>query len=168
MSWQTVLMYAVVAGIGFPAAFRNSTAAALTIAWLAGEIIAIRTGNSLPTSFYFMADIAVIAVIMTKPEACNFLPYRSAWHQLKCLLIERSVPDRIVLLLYGFCWIIYAVPPHPYYTWRLLWAITITQFLAAGVEAFLKFRRARAAVVAQDAPRSGLKYALAWRLAGHG
>lgn len=168
MSLPHLIMWAVVVCVGLPAAFRNPTALALTLSWLAGETTWLITGNSFPLSVYFMADIAVVAVIMAKPEACNSQPYQNTVHQLKCLLLERSVADRVVMLIFPIMWCIYTVPIHPYYAWFALWLLTIAQFLAAGVEAFLKFRRARAAVVARDIPRSGLEYALAWRLAGHG
>lgn len=133
-------MYAVVAA-GFPAIFRNPTSAALFIAWLAAEIYVLVTGNSLPTDLYPFLDIFVLGVLFAKPEVRSLAPYKSAWHQLKAVLLERSVPDRIVMLAFLPMWFVYVAPLDPYPAWMALWGLSIIQFLAAGCEGYSKLIR---------------------------
>lgn len=116
MSWQALVMYAVVAGLGIPAALRNVTALAMVIAWLSVELVYQATGNSLPLQYSFMADIAVVAVIYAKAS-------RTLW--------DRWIVGIYVVLV----WPAYVLQFDPYTKWMLLWALTIAQFVLAGVEA---------------------------------
>lgn len=143
MSFPAIIMYLVVACIGLPAAFRNPTAAALVMAWVASEAMFLVTGDSLPIEYYPFLDVFVIAVIMAKHEYCNQRPYRGTWHQLKCLLLERSPADRVVLLIFPVMWGLYIAPIHPYYLWYALWFLCIAQFVSAGAEALSRYLKAR-------------------------
>jgi hypothetical protein len=143
MSWPHLLMWAVVFGVGVPSAWRNPTSAALVVSWLAGEAYWLITGDNLPTGFYLFPDIFVLAVIFAKMEPCDYEPYEGAWHQFKCLLLDRSLADRVVMLIFPVMWAIYVAPVHPYYAWYMLWALVIIQFIAAGIEGFVKLSRGR-------------------------
>ena len=83
MSTPAVIMWAIVLLVGVPAAWRNPTAAALVLCWIAGEAIVAITGNSLPVEYYLYPDLFVLAMIFAKREAYNLRPYRGTWHQLK-------------------------------------------------------------------------------------
>lgn len=164
MSWQAVLMYAVVAGIGFLAAFRNATAAALCVAWLVGEIIYIFTGNVLPLSFFFMADVAVVAVIYAKTiKRCGTKLYTSLGEQLRCLVTDLTAYDRWIVAIYLLgAWPLYVLDIHPFYKWHALWALAIIQFLLAGAEAALSFRHDVIERASPDPPGNGLALAGYW------
>lgn len=131
-----LIMWAVVFCIGVPSGWRNPTAAALVIAKIAGWGWYQISGDNLPVDFYIFPDIMVLAVIMAKPEWCNLQPYRNVWHQLQCVLLERSHADRIVMVTFVIMWGIYVMDLHPYYKWWALYWLVIAQFLAAGWEAF--------------------------------
>lgn len=133
-----IIMWAVVFFIGVPAAWRNPTAAALSISWILGEIIFLNTGNPLPTRFYLIPDLFVLAVIIAKPEPCDLRPYMNAWHQAKCMVLERAPADRVVMLIFPVMWIIYASDLSAPAKWYGLWALCIVQFLAAGFEALTR------------------------------
>lgn len=135
-------MYAVVAGVGIPAAFRNSTALAMVIAWLSVELVYQLTGDSLPLRFSFMADIAVIVVIYAKMiRRCGAKLYSSLGEQLRCLVTDLTPWDRwiVAIFLLG-AWPAYALSFDPWWKWHLLWLATISQFLLAGGEALTCFR----------------------------
>lgn len=125
----------------------NLTAGALVMAWIFGQVVYLITGNDLPVEYYAYPDIFVIAVIFAKPEWCNLRPYRSAWHQLQCIILERSPADRIVLLIFPVMWVLYAAAVHPFYKWWSLYFLCIAQLLAAGWESFILYRRDADAVV---------------------
>lgn len=148
MTWQNIVIYAVVAGVGFPAAFRffppairNITALAMVVAWVVAELYTFRTGESLPLSFYFMADLAVIAVIYAKTiKRCGLKTYPSMMEQLRCLVTDLTKWDRgiVAIFLLG-AWPLYVLNLHPYYKWQgLLW-LAVLQFLLAGGEAVAMF-----------------------------
>lgn len=141
MTLPELVIWLVVAVVGIPSAWRNPTAAALVLAWFAGQGFYLVTGDNLPVEFYLFPDVTVIAVIMAKHEHCNLAPYRGTLHQLKCLLLERAPADRIILLIFPICWGLYVADIDPFYKWYALWGLSITQFLTAGVEAFLSYRR---------------------------
>lgn len=138
-----IIIWTIVFVVGVPSAWRNPTAAALVISWIFGELAYIFTGDNLPINFYLYPDIFTLAVIMAKPEACNLRPYQSTLHQLKCLLLERSPSDRMVMLIFPLMWTIYVSGLHPYYVWWLLWSLVILQFLFASAESIEKFWRSR-------------------------
>jgi hypothetical protein len=147
MSWPAIVMYLVVACVGLPAAFRNPTALALVVAWLVPEILYQFTGNSLPLSVYFMADITVIAVICAKAaigEGCSTYP--TLRQQFACFWRALTACDRTILGLFLFgAWPVYVSNLHPYYAWFALWAIAIAQFMLAGVEALVGWHQRRKA-----------------------
>lgn len=125
MSVYAIIMYGVVGLVGLPAAFRNPTAAALTITWLLSEFIRIKWPAGLSLSF--MADITVIAAIFAKAIVraganANFRRFMPIW-------------DKAILAIFLLgVWPAYVLEIHPYYKWFLLWGLTITQFLLAGAE----------------------------------
>lgn len=123
-------MYAVVAGVGIPAAFRNVTALAMVIAWLSVELAYQVTGDTLQYSF--MADIAVVAVIYAKTN-------QRAMHgrnQLRRLITDLTLCDRwiVAIFLLGV-WPAYVIQFDPWWKWHALWALVIAQFVLAGGEA---------------------------------
>lgn len=132
MSTPALIMWAVVFAVGVPSAWRNPTAAALVLAKIAGWAIYKITGDNLPVEYYLFPDIFVIAVIMAK--------------------YERSVPDRIVLLIFPIMWCLYLAPLHPFYVWWSLYYLVLAQFFAAGWESFSTYRRGHRA--ASDKPEN--------------
>lgn len=143
MSLPAIVMWAVVALIGIPSAWKNPTAAALVISWIVGEVVFLATGNNLPVELYLYPDIFVIAVIFCKREwqACD--DYGSTWHQFLCLTIERSPADRCVLFFFPIMWAVYVAPIDAYSQWWILWSAVILQFLFASAESLEMFWRAR-------------------------
>ena len=141
MTAAELILLAVVIGIGLPSARFNATAAALVIAYLFSKGIYWVTGNGLAVQFYVFPDILVLAVIFAKPEWCSQQPYRGVWHQLGCVLLERSPSDRLVMLIYVLAWALYVCPMDDFHKWWSLWGLSIAQFLAVGAEALDPFRR---------------------------
>lgn len=145
MGWQAIAMYAVVAGIGVPAAFRNVTALAMVIAWLLVELAYQITGDSLPLRFSIMADIAVIASIYAKTiHRVGTKTYPTVKEQLRCLVVDLTRWDRgiVAIFLLG-AWPAYALSIDPFWKWYLLWGLCIAQFLLAGGEALASFLKAK-------------------------
>ena len=136
MAAEELVMWAVVAGVGFPAAFRNRTALALCGSWLLAEIIVRRTGENLPVPLYFALDYLVLLVIFIKPETRDCSPYRTFADQVKALWRERSHSDVIVAGIFPLMWIVYVVGIGDFYRWWMLWGLVQLQFFAAGWEAF--------------------------------
>lgn len=141
MTLPELILWGVVLVVGVPSAWRNPTAAALVLCFIAAKAIYLITGDSLAVEYYLFPDIMVIAVIMSKLEHCNLAPYRSTLHQLSCLLLERSPADRVVLLIFPICWAIYVADISAFSKWYALWGLSLAQFLAAGVEALLSYHR---------------------------
>lgn len=148
MSWQAIIMYMVVAGIGFPAAFRlrNITAAALVVAWAVSELMSAKTGNSLPIITYAVTDPLVIMAIFAKAtirEGCSVYPSSKA--QVRSLWKSLTICDRLIAGLFVFAaWPTYAAYLsgfNPYYTWILLWYVSIAQFALAGTEVLSGWRK---------------------------
>lgn len=145
MSWPHIAIYAVAGCIGLPAMFRNPTAAGLVLSWMLGEVTWMMTGNNLPLSVYFMADVAVITIIYAKmiwrvgPKT-----YPSAWLHFKCFILDLTVCDRIIvgIFLLG-AWPAYVIELDPYYKWWLLYWLTVAQFVLAGAEALSSWLRRR-------------------------
>lgn len=158
MTWQAIVMYAVVVGLGIPAAFRNPTALAMVIAWLCVEFVYQLTGNPLPLQFSFMADVTVIAAIYAKTtNRSGAKHYSSLGEQTRCMITDLTPCDRWVLAIFLVMWPLYVLLIDPWWKWHLLWGLAITQFLFASAEAFKSFRRdlkSRA-----DPPSSGLALA---------
>lgn len=138
MTTPELVLTAIVAVVGIPSAFKNPTAAALVGCWLFSQVFYWFTGNGLAVEYYVYPDVLVIAVIMAKPEACNFEIQDTILAELKCAILERSVEDRIILCSFPICWWVYVANLAPFYTWWALWLIAVAQFLAAGWEAFSK------------------------------
>lgn len=165
MTIPELLIILVVAVVGVPSATWNPTAAALVISWLAGEAVYFATGNNLPVEYYLYPDIFVLAVIMAKPEFCNLRPYKSVWHQLKCILFERSPEDRGVMLAFPVMWLVYGMAVDPYYKWWTLYVLVILQFFASALEAVRLANKSRDADADDPIGRSGplLYVAGGWR-----
>lgn len=161
MSWQSILMFAVVAGVGIPAAFRftwppeirNVTALALVAAWLIAEVIVYRTGNSLPFGLYFKADMAVIFVIYAKAiHRCGAKLYSSLGEQMRCMATDLTWWDRFIVAIYLFgAWPLYIIAGEPWWKWQALMWLAIAQFLLAGGEALTSFIASRRKAVS-DTP----------------
>lgn len=127
-------MWTVALGVGLPSSWKNPTAGALVLCWVVSKTIFLVSGNGLATDYYIFPDLFVLAIIFAKPEICTFRPYQNTWDQFKCIFLERSVPDRIVMLIFPVMWVIYYSNIHSYYQWWSLWMLSIIQFLAAGWE----------------------------------
>ena len=170
MSWPEVLIHAVVLLVGFPAATRNATAAALCLSWLFGQSIWWITGDNLPLRYYLLADLTVLAVIYMKTPARDLFPYRSFSHQLAAFWLERSMSDRIVLGIFPIMWALYALPVSEYHRWWGLYWLCIAQFIAAAHEALQPYFAARKANAGKqpDSPSARLEYAWAGSFRGYG
>lgn len=121
MTAPEIIVWATVIAVGFFAAGRNPTALALVIAWFAGEIFYLRTGNNMPVAFYLFPDIFVIACIAAKAE--------------------RSLAERIVLLIFPVMWGLYVAPVSDFTRWWSLTFLVLAQFLVVGAETFSRFLR---------------------------
>jgi hypothetical protein len=129
-----MVICAVVVGIGLPTTMRNMTAMALVIAWLVPNVLLLWTGDNLPLRLYFMADIAVIAAILAKGvvrAGPNPWPAMTPWD---CA---------IVLSFMLGCWPLYVAQVDPWWKWMALWGLSIAQFMLAGAEATLTWRKRR-------------------------
>jgi len=175
MSLPAFVMWAVVAGIGFPAAFRfrkrgfivhvrNRTALALCVAWLCGELIWRMTGENLPITLYFILDYFVLLVIFTKPELRDLSPYRTFADQMKALVKERSKEDVFIACIFPVMWAVYVANIGDFYRWWMLWGLVQLQFYAAGWEAWGLWRAARAEKALDNKPPGLFKLGMA----GHG
>jgi hypothetical protein len=162
MALPNIIMWAIVLAVGVPSAWRNPTAGALVLCWVVSEGIYAFTGNGLAVEYYIFPDVFVLAIIFAKPEACDLAPYADWRHQLKCFLLERSVPDRIVMLIFPVMWCVYVSGIDPYYQWWSLWGLAIIQFFAAGWEGFSKIYRSRAVSETPDRSSGDVFRRLAW------
>jgi hypothetical protein len=144
MSLPHALMWAIVLVVGVPSAWRNPTAGALVLCWVFSEGLWALTGNGLAVAYYAYPDAFVIAVIFAKPEWCNLGWDRGWLLELKCILLERSPCDRIILLSYPVVWTLYVVGIAPYYQWWSLYWIAVAQFVVAAWEPLSKLLRSRA------------------------
>lgn len=158
-----LIMWGVVAGIGFPAAFLNRTAFALCASWLVAELICRKTGENLPILVYFIFDYFVLLVIFTKPETRDMSPYRTFGDQIKALWREHCATDVFIAAIFPVMWLIYVAPIGEIYRWWGLWGLVQVQFFAAGREAYCLWRAARSK--ARDLEPPG---AFKLGLAGHG
>lgn len=162
MTWQQVVMWAVVLFIGLPASWRNITAAALVVSWALAQGTWLITDDNLPIDFYFMADIAVIAIIYGKAIS-RFGPkvYESGWHQARCLITDLTIWDRAIVGLFVLCmWPAYVLEFDAYAKWHWLWLATILQFVFAGAETFFSWRRTRLAKAESSASPGSLRLSL--------
>ena len=151
MSLAQLTLLAVVLTVGVPSAWKNPTAGALVLCWVFSETLYLLTGDGMAVQFYAYPDVLVIAVIFAKREWCN-LDSNGWLTELKCVLLERSPCDRLILLSYPVVWWLYVAPIAHYYQYWALWTISIAQFFAAGFEAFQKVMRARSAREKIDPP----------------
>jgi len=145
MTLPHLIMWLIVFAVGVPSAWRNLTALALVISWLVGELAWLVTGNNLPLSVYFMADVAVIAIIYAKTiRRVGAKTYASSWQQLRCLITDLTVYDRWVAALFLLgAWPLYTLNVNPWTKWWCLWALVIAQFLIASLESLAGFRASR-------------------------
>lgn len=160
-------MYGVVA-VGLLAGLRNPTAMALSVAWIASEIVYLDTGNNLSLSTHFMADIAVIALIYAK-TILRMGPklYPTLGRQIYCMFLDLTKCDRWIVAIYLLgAWPLYVLSLDSYYRWWGLYWLVIAQFLLASAEAaqsYVAHLRSRAA---PDPPGNGLALAGAFRRDG--
>lgn len=156
-------MFAVVLLVGFPAASRNLTAAALVGAYLLVQG-AWAAGVVFDYGMMFMVDITVVAFICCKTiNACPKEDFTSIWHQLRCCWTYHTPWDRAILAVFAFgVWPAYVANIGEFARWWILWVLAVTQFLLAGAESFLIWRRAKASCSDPGTPSSGtLRVALA-------
>jgi hypothetical protein len=160
VSWPHILIYVVVIGIGLPSAVRNPVAAALVGNWAIGEFSWMVSGDSLPLTIYFMADIAVIAVICMKAtwrEGCRTYP--SFREQIRCFGRALTLWDRWLLASYILAaWPIYALTISQWLKWWCLYWLVIAQFLMAGGEAIQSMLGSRKGRVMPNRPPGGFAF----------
>lgn len=121
MTLPEIIIWATVIVVGVPSAWRNPTAAALVMAWIAGQAIYMVTGDNLPTEFYVFPDLFVIAVVASKAMRTN--------------------ADWVVLAIFPICWVLYVADISAFHKWYALWALTLAQFLVMGAETLSRFLR---------------------------
>lgn len=156
-------MWAVVIGIGLPAALFNWTALALCGTWLLAEYICWRTGINMPLPLYFVFDYFVLLVIFLKPERCDMSPYRTFADQIKALWYERCPGDVVVAGIFPIMWLLYVADIGDFYRWWALWGLVQIQFFAAGWEAYASWREGRKKETVETPPG-----ALRVGIVGHG
>ena len=137
MSLPQAILWAIVLVVGLPSSWWNPTAGALVLCWVFSEGLFWLTGNNLAVAYYAYPDVFVIAVIFAKRAHCDLDPH-DMFGEIKCLLLERSPCDRIILLSYPVCWWLYAADISDYSKWWSLWIIAIAQFLVAAWEPLSK------------------------------
>jgi hypothetical protein len=156
-------MWAIVAGIGIPAALRNRTALALCGSWLLAVLVWQITGENLPLPLYFILDYFVLLVIFTKPEVRDCSPYRTFGDQMWAPLRELCPSDILIACIFPVMWVVYVVDIGDFYRWWVLWGLVQLQFYAAGWEAFSLWRAER-----RKEPDTEPPSLLKLGLAGHG
>lgn len=147
MTTPALIIWATVLAVGLFAAWRNPTALALVISWAAGTYVGIRTDDNLPLWFYPYADITAIAIIAAKAE--------------------RSAADRVVLLVFPACFVVYVADIETFYKWWALYYLVLAQFAAVAWDSLFTFRRAsNAASDTPDTPSGDMFRRLAWGRGG--
>jgi len=154
MSTSHLILWLVVFAVAFPASFRNPTAGALAACYVLVEFLT-RIGHPLPVQYFILPDIAVLAVIVAKPERYPCGQYRGMIHQLRCLLTERSWADRFIICSYPFVWLTYGADVSEVARYWALWGWAIAQYLAAGSEALFDQVHRRNADAANSPPPRG-------------
>ena len=118
-------MWAVVLGIGLPAAFRNPVAAALVMQWTLAQGTWLVTGNNMPLWLYLPTDLAVLAIFALKPH--------------------RMFGDWVAALIFPPMWVMYFASD--WQRWWALWFMVILQFVSAAVGAVEEYKLARTKAV---------------------
>jgi len=152
-----MLLAAVVAGLS--SAWKNPTAAALVLAYIASQFF------ELPPKLYILPDILTLAMIFSKPRYHPCDPYYtlSTWQQLKCIWTERSPADRLIITSMPLAWYFYA-PVLTYHQYWALWWIAIFQFAVVSIESvFISWcrHRHRDGPGATECPRNWMEVSVA-------
>jgi hypothetical protein len=139
MSNARLALWVIALAVGFFAVAvarrPNPTALALLLAFAASQV-------GLPHDLYACPDALTIAFIMMKSQRC-YLEGDGWWHEIKCLVLERSPADAFILLSFPLAWGIYVSDLHHFYWWWSLTIIAVAQFIAAGSEPLLQLLRDR-------------------------
>lgn len=168
MSTPEILMFVVVLLL-IPAARHNWTAGTL-----AGGYLLIYAGcmsgaidPDHPFGPLFMVDTGMLALIYCKAlRSCRTYEYDSVWHQLRCIALELTPYDRAIVGIFIFVtWPGYVAGIPLFHKWWLLYLAALCQYLLAGLESFLDWRRTRARVNGPDNPSSG-SLRIAWAGSG--
>lgn len=170
MTFPDYLYLAVVLLVGVPAAVRvaggrlylgNATAAALVASYVAAQGLWLATGLAFEARISLLIDLTVIAAIYCKAPAHDCWPYQDWGHQLCAAWFERSLWDRIVIVIFPAMWLVYLSPLSPNAAFYGLYWLAIAQFLAAGGEALQPYLNARSAK-AGSAPDSSAGLEFSW------
>lgn len=127
MSNPQLSLWLAAIAVGMFSAWRNPTALALLLAFVASE-------RGLPLDYYVYPDILTLTVIFCKPEYAPCADYGTVWHQLKCVITERSPSDRIVMLSLPAAWFFYVAPVDPNLQWWSLYGLAMIQFAAVIID----------------------------------
>lgn len=158
MHWSSLTIWFVVLFIGAPAAFKNWTALALVYSWLVGVAWTQMVGEGIPMGGDIVRDLMVMVAVCVKAnDDCDPSPGPLGW--ARDCLVQLSWCDRVVLVLFIPMWITYAVDLDPWLTYWTRWGAGIGQFVAAGIEALVLWRRGRAQAKLDDPTDwQGLRY----------
>lgn len=159
---MTAPMYLMLVAAVFSAlAWRwNATSAALAFAYFASQAWWIIAGGC-DVGGLFMIDVTTIALIFCKAIVrCPDTEFRSARHQLRCMVAAFTVQDRIVLAIFPLAWVGYVLRIDELARWWILYGLSLLQFIAAGWEAFGHWRRDSADKGEPEEP-PGLMFAVA-------
>lgn len=138
MTLPELVMLAVVIFAGMAASPWNVTAAALTASWAIAQGVWLATGDNLPLTVYMMCDIAVLGLIYCKPPVRCLCPYKNKRDQAVAIITQKSIGDRVVILIFPVMWAFYIAPISDFLRWWMLYGLAVAQFMAAGIETGLK------------------------------
>jgi hypothetical protein len=162
------MLLLVVVFVLLPAALKNFTAFGLLLVYAGVQSTYYLTGASPPMVVQWLCDITVLAMIYMKPPSYDCFPYRSVWHLLCAVWLERSWCDRVIIACFvAGLWPAYLLldPTSATYWWTLYW-LSLTQYLVAAYAALFNWRSAKASSSETDNPSTPVSLRLSWGMAG--
>lgn len=134
MTTPEIVFAGIVLVVGVPAMWKNMTAIGLVGSWVILQAAWLLT-HVASVGLELVCDVAVIGVMLVKPDYEDGFPYRGMRHQLAAMFwTERTPCDRIIGAIFPLMWVLYAIDISDYYRWWGLWWLAAIQFVAAGVE----------------------------------
>lgn len=140
----------------------NATQLALAFNYFASQGWWLIAGD-VDIGVMFMIDVTSVAFIFCKATArCQHDVFLNGRHQLRCMVESLTTFDRVVLGLFALAaWPSYVFILSAFWLFWICWWVMMLQFLAAGSEAFLDWRKARATAPESCDPSSGMMFAVA-------